>query len=215
MNPTDFVRTHTLPAPVPLLPHLRLLMATEVTPLWHATSELFKQHTMDVPYWAFAWPGGQALARYIWDNPHLVKGKRVVDFAAGSGLAAIIAAQAGAAVVEAIDIDPLAIAAIELNAELNGVAVAVRCAQVIDDPLADFDVVLAGDIFYDRAMAEPCLPWFRRLVMRGAQVFVGDPGRNYSPPSGLSVCATYDVPTSLDLEDAQVKRTRILQVGTV
>ena len=207
----EFVRTRTAPEPVPLCPELRLHTATALTPLWHATADELARWDAS-PFWAFPWAGGQALARHLLDHPELARGRAAFDFASGSGLVAIAAARAGAARVVACDHDPFAAAAIRLNAALAGVAVAVREVDALDDPLDGYDLVLAGDVFYERALAERSLRWFRELDRRGARVLCGDPGRNYSPSSGLRALAEYDVPTSLEIEERTVLRARVLEV---
>ncbi len=207
----DFVRSRTAPAPVPLAPELTLQQATDMTPLWHATAAELAGWD-DSPFWAFPWAGGQALARHVLDHPELVRGRRVLDFASGSGLVAIAAARAGAAEVTAADQDPFCEAALALNAALNGVAVAFRPGDAIGDPLPGVDVVLAGDVFYERRLAEDGLRWFRALAGRGLSVLVGDPGRIYTPRQGLRERAAYDVPTTVAIEDRPLLRTRVLEV---
>ncbi len=213
-SPADleaFVRARTAPAPVPLAPELALFQATELTPLWRATSAELRGWD-DSPFWAFAWPGGQALARHLLDRPALVRGRSVFDFASGSGLAAIAAARAGAARVVACDHDPFCATAVALNAGLNGVRVEFRGGDPIGDPLHGTDLVLAGDVFYEAALAERSLAWFRALARRGATVLAGDPGRIYSPRDGLVERAAYDVPTTLEIEATAIRRTRVLEV---
>jgi predicted nicotinamide N-methyase len=206
-----FIRERTAPTPVPLAPELRLYTATEMTSLWHATAAELEGWDPS-PYWAFPWAGGQALARHLLDHPELVRARRVFDFASGSGLVAIAAARAGAAHAVAADLDPFCEAAVRLNAELNGVAVEFRAGDAIGESLDGFDVLVAGDVFYERPLAEGSLAWFRTVAARGVRVLVGDPGRNYSPPSGLRVVGEYDVPTTVAIEDREVKRTRVLEV---
>jgi predicted nicotinamide N-methyase len=210
----DFVRERTAPAPVPLAPEIVVYQATELTPLWRATaSELHAWD--DSPYWAFPWAGGQALARHVLDHPALVRGLRVVDFATGSGLVAIAAARAGAARVVAIDLDPFCRAAVTLNADLNDVALAFHAADPLGapldaPPLAGTDVVLAGDVFYERELAERAVAWFRALAAAGVRVLAGDAGRAYAPRSGFVEVAVHDVPTTVEIEDAPVRRARVL-----
>lgn len=181
-------------------------LATEITPLWRATQATLDDHDLPPPYWAFAWPGGQALARYLLDHPEAVRGKRVLDFAAGSGLAAIAAARAGAAQVTAADIDPFAAAAIAMNARANGAAIAIMTSDPIDEPVA-WDVVLAGDICYEQPMADRSLAWLRQLAAGGVVVLLADPGRSYAPRTGLIEVGRYLVPTSRDLEDRAERET--------
>jgi predicted nicotinamide N-methyase len=209
MNPrAAFVSAQTKLAPPPLVPEIQLYLASEVTPLWQATEETLARSYVPPPYWAFAWPGGQALARHILDNPQIVAGKHVLDFAAGSGLTAIAAAMAGAAVVAAAEIDPIALAAIGLNATANDVHVAGIAEDIVDTDQA-WDVVLAGDVCYERPMAERVTAWLRALAGRGAVVLLGDPGRAYLPSEGLQALARYTVPTTLDLEDRTERETTI------
>jgi predicted nicotinamide N-methyase len=206
-----FVRARTAPAEVPLVPELRVYQATELTPLWHATAAELAGWD-DSPYWAFPWAGGQALARTILDRPGLVAGRRVFDFATGSGLVALAAARAGAAQVVACDVDPLCAAVVALNAELNALALPFREGDPIGEPLPDFEVVLAGDVFYERRLADRALAWFRRLAARGVLVLAGDAARAYAPAAGFAVRATHDVPTTVEIEDAPVRRARVLEI---
>jgi predicted nicotinamide N-methyase len=205
-DPVAFIRRETAVAAPPLVPEIRLHLATELVPLWQATEAKLAEHGLPPPYWAFAWPGGQALARHVLDHADLVRGRRVLDFAAGSGLSAIAAALAGAASVAAAEIDPFAIAAIGLNARLNGVAVETLAQDVVGDA-GDWDIVLAGDVCYERPMAERVAAWLGRLARRGTTVLMGDPGRNYLPADGLAEIARYQVPTSLELEDRTLRET--------
>lgn len=215
-DPADFIRAHAAPTPPSLLPELRLYLASEVTPLWHATEETLRQNNLPPPYWAFAWPGGQALARLLLDRPEIVRGRRVLDFAAGSGVVGVAAARAGAARVVCAEIDRFAAAAIALNAQLNHVTAEVIDHDVIGRPLdgllTGIDVVLAGDVCYERPMAERAISWFRLLTAQGVEVMLGDPGRAYLPKSGLERAAAYDVPTSLDLEDREMRATTVWRV---
>jgi predicted nicotinamide N-methyase len=201
-----FIQAQTAIAAPPLTPEIRLHLATEITPIWEATEATLAQMNLAPPYWAFAWAGGQALTRFLLDHPDWVKGKRVLDFAAGSGLSAIGAAKAGAAHVQAAEIDGYAIAAIALNARINNVAIdLVREDLVGVEPR--WDVVLAGDVCYERPMAERVIAWFRALAGRGVDILMGDPGRAYLPQSGLVELARYQVPTSLELEDRTMRET--------
>jgi predicted nicotinamide N-methyase len=198
-DPTAFIHAQTALTAPPLVPEIRLHLASEVTPLWRATEATLASRNVPPPYWAFAWPGGQALARYVLDNPERVAGRRVLDFAAGSGLAGIAAARGGAEAVTAADVDAHAAAAIALNAAANGVTIDILHDDPIDRPSA-WDVVLAGDICYEQPMAERATNWLRRLAAAGTEVLLGDPGRSYRPADGLVELARYRVPTSLDLE---------------
>ena len=195
-----FIRANTAVATPPLLPEIRLHLASEITPLWHATEATLARDQLPPPYWAFAWAGGQALARYLLDNPRLVRGKHALDFGAGSGLVSIAVAKAGA-LATAAEIDPFAQAAIRLNAALNDVEVAVGVGDVIGREIAPWDIVLAGDMCYERPLAERLTAWLRGLAKRGVTVLLGDPGRAYLPASGLEPLARYTVPTTLELED--------------
>jgi predicted nicotinamide N-methyase len=193
-----FVREQTVLGRAPLVPEIALHLATEVTPIWQATEAWLAARNIDPPYWAFAWPGGQALARYALDHPAHVRGRRVLDFAAGCGIAAIACAQAGAALVEAAEIDALAVAAIGENAATNGVTVLGDVGDVVGAPCR-WDLILAGDVCYEAPMTEHVLPWLRRMAQE-AEVWLADPGRAYLPGSGLVPLARYVVPTTLELE---------------
>ena len=216
-----FVRDRTTPAPVPLVPEILLYQATELTPLWRATARELAGSD-PAPFWAFAWAGGQALARHLLDHPALVRGRLAVDVACGSGLVAIAAARAGARHVIANDLDPFCEAVVALNAELNGVHVVFRrgdltagaAAPTRPDDLDDDDaeVILAGDVFYERLLAEALLARGARAAARGARALVGDPGRIYSPRTGLAELGVYEVPTSPEIESGPSLRTRVLEV---
>jgi predicted nicotinamide N-methyase len=207
-----FVRAHTVLARVPFVTEISLFTATDVTPLWRATQEWLGTFGLEVPFWCVPWAGGQALARWVLDHPESVRGKRVADFGAGSGLVAIACARAGASSVRAIDVDPLAEAACLLNAEANGVALEVVCADVVDTAL-DTDVLLAGDVWYERAPAARFGAWLTTLASSGVCVLTGDPSRAYVP-AGLHELARYDVPTCADLESTTVRVTRVLELLT-
>jgi predicted nicotinamide N-methyase len=206
-----FIRSHTRLLPVPHAPEIRLHVADEATPLWRKTEEELGEIGLPPPFWAFAWAGGQALARHVLDHPELVRGRRVLDFAAGSGLVGIAAMLAGAATAEAADIDAFAVAAITLNAEANGVAVSALCEDLVGRDRG-WDVVLAGDVCYERDMAASVTDWLAALAARGALVLVGDPGRSYLPRPRLEALATYTVPTTRELEDSEVKRTTVWRI---
>jgi predicted nicotinamide N-methyase len=180
-----------------------------VTPIWRLTEEELGELGLPPPFWAFAWAGGQALARYLLDHPAETLGKRVVDFATGSGLVAIAAMKAGAADVLAADIDPFCAAAVALNAEANAVAVAFTAANLLDRAPPAADLILAADIFYEKPMAEAAMAWLTQARAAGARVLVGDPGRSYFPKSGLIHLAEYRVQTTRELEDAEIKRTSV------
>ena len=210
-DPAAFIRAQTALGAPSIVPEIRLHLASEVTPLWQATEATLSERNVPPPYWAFAWPGGQALARHIIDHPATVRGRRVLDFAAGSGVVAIAAARAGAAGVTAADIDPFAATAIALNAAANGVAVAVETEDLIDRASV-WDVVLAGDVCYEQPMAGRTTAWLRRLADAGTTVLMGDPGRTYRPTDGLVERGRYQVPTSLDLECRTLQETVVWQL---
>ncbi len=194
-----FVRAHTLPTQAPLVPEVMLHLASEITPIWQATETWLAERNIAPPFWAFAWPGGQALARHVLDQPDQVTGRRVLDFAAGGGIAAIACAQAGATTVEAADIDTLAGAAIRLNARINGVHLAAVNTDVVGSACR-WDLILCGDVCYEAPMTGHILPWLRRMAEH-CVVWVADPGRAYLPREGLAAFASYRVPTTLELED--------------
>jgi len=207
-----FIRANTALAPPPLVPEIRLHLASEVTTLWHATEAALQAAQLPPPYWAFAWAGGQALARHVLDHRELVSGRRVLDVGAGSGLVAIAAALAGAGAVTAADIDPFAAAVIALNATANGVAVAVETADLIAAPPPELDVMLVGDMCYERPLAERLIAWLARAASAGALVLIGDPGRAYLPRTRLTPVADYAVPTPLDLEDRENRDTTVFRL---
>lgn len=203
-----FIRAETRLLPVPHAPEIRLHVADEATPLWQKTEDELGEIGLPPPFWAFAWAGGQALARYLLDHPEVVRGRRVLDVASGSGLVAIAAAMGGASAVEAADIDAFATAAIAINAEANGVAVTPRLADLVGTD-EGWDVVLTGDIFYERDISERMAPWLRALDARGATVLIGDPGRSYMPKAEVEQIAQYRVAVTRDLEDADIKLSRV------
>ena len=203
-----FIRENTRLLPVPHAPEISLYTADEATELWQRTEDELGEIGLPPPFWAFAWAGGQALARYILDNPRFVANRRVLDFASGSGLVAIAAAKAGASRVEACDIDAFAVDSIALNAEVNGVAIEARLGDLVglDD---GWDVVLAGDVSYERDMAARVTDWLEALRKRGATVLIGDPGRSYLARDRLISVADYRIPVTRSLEDADIKETRV------
>ena len=203
-----FIRANTRLLVVPHAPEISLQLADEATALWEKTEDELGEIGLPPPFWAFAWAGGQALARYILDNPAIVAGKSVLDFASGSGLVAVAAAKAGAARVDASEIDVFAVEAIAINAAVNGLTIAPRLGDIID---ADegWDVVLAGDVSYERDMAQRVTDWLERLALRGALVLVGDPGRSYLARERLEPVAEYRVPVTRALEDSEIKRTHV------
>jgi predicted nicotinamide N-methyase len=203
----EFVRAVTELARVPLVPEVWLRQADDAFGLWERTEESRGQ-PLPPPFWAFPWAGGQALARYVLDHPELVRGRTVLDLAAGSGLVAVAAARAGAREVRAADIDPLALAAVELNAAANGVTVAAVPGDGLDGD-ARAEVVLAGDVCYERGFAKRAVAFLRRAAAAGALVLLGDPGRAYLPESGLELVARYAVPVIEELENTATKPTSV------
>ncbi|RAZ74858.1 methyltransferase [Mesorhizobium atlanticum] len=211
-NAKKFILDNTALMAPPHVPEVLLHLADEAHDLWLRTEEELAEIGLPPPFWAFAWAGGQGLARYVLDHPEAVLGRRVLDFASGSGLVAVAAMKAGAAAVIAADIDPFCETAIALNLDANGVEaqfLGTDCVGTDDG----WDVVLAGDVFYDKAFADRLLPWFASLRARGAEVLVGDPGRAYLPRTGLQSLAVYQVPVTRVLEDAEVKRTTVWRLA--
>ncbi|HEY8871179.1 MAG TPA: 50S ribosomal protein L11 methyltransferase [Candidatus Limnocylindrales bacterium] len=204
-----FVLRHTRLGPVPGLEEIRLHLADEALPLWHAVQIATRNPDAPLPYWAFAWAGGLAIGRYLREQPEAVAGRRVFDLASGSGLCGIAAMKAGAAAVTAADIDLLAVSAIELNARANGRRMGVVRRDVLDEEAPEVDVILAGDCWYDAGLAERVLPWLQRARARGIDVLVGDPGRRYLPTGALRELASYDVRTTTELEDLDRKQGRV------
>lgn len=208
-----FIAAHTGIEAPSLVPELRLHLATEVSPLWHATEAFLQESGVAPPFWAFAWAGGQALARHVLDHPETVRGRSVLDVASGGGVVGLAAARAGARHVVCADVDPFAATAVLMNAALNGLesVVEARCADVTatlaDD--APGSVILAGDVCYEQPMAARVLAFLQGRVTAGARVLLGDPGRAYVPAAGVEALAVYDVPTTLDLEDRDVRRTTV------
>ncbi|WFE52778.1 50S ribosomal protein L11 methyltransferase [Micromonospora sp. WMMD1155] len=198
--------------PTPFVPEVRLHLAEDAI-VWWARMEATAGHALPAPYWASAWAGGQALARHLLDHPELAAGRRVLDLAAGSGLVAIAAALAGATQVIANDIDPYAVAAVTLNARANQVAVDAVGDDLLDRVDAEADLVVAGDVFYDRAMADRVLPFLERIAATGADVLVGDPGREHLPADRLTVLADYPVPTTEPSVDPSPRRVQVLRPG--
>ncbi len=211
MTEAEFVRAHTAVAAAPLVPELSLHLATEITPLWEATEAWLETKGVAPPYWAFAWPGGQATARHLLDHPEQARGRRVLDFAAGCGIAALAAARAGASRVEACEIDPIAIAAIRMNAAINTLTVTATLGDLAGAP-ARWDLILAGDVCYEAPMTRHILPWLRALA-GSTEVWLADPGRAYLPERGLEAIAVYDVPTTTELEDRTERRTTLYRLA--
>ncbi len=203
-SPHDFIRANTELIAPPLVPEVRLHLATEVVPLWRKTEEELAEQGVPPPYWAFAWAGGQALSRYILDHADDVRGKSVLDFGSGSGLVAIAAKKAGAARVLAADIDRFAAEAIALNAAANAADVNITTDDVIGRD--EWDVILVGDMCYERPLAERLMAW---LTQSNARVLLGDPGRSYFPKSGVAKLATYRVQTTRELEDREIRETSV------
>jgi predicted nicotinamide N-methyase len=213
-DPQTFIRANTaLEAPA-MVPEFKLWLASEYVPIWQATEAWLEEQNIDPPYWAFCWPGGQAVARYLLDNPTLVAGKRVIDFAAGSGVSSMAAAKAGAASVLANDIDLLSLVAARLNAEANGLSIDTSSADWLagrdGDP--ETEVVIAGDVCYEREMSKRALDWLRGHANRGRLVLLGDPGRNYFSAQGLEERARYEIPTTLQLENRGMRETVVWRV---
>ncbi|HLF21868.1 MAG TPA: methyltransferase [Aestuariivirga sp.] len=193
----------------PLVPEIRLHLAHEAVPVWQKTEEELGEIGLPPPFWAFAWAGGQALARHVLDRPELVRGRSVIDLASGSGLVAIAAIKAGAASVLAADIDGFAVAAVGLNAALNGVALEITRDDLLAAPPPSCDVVLVGDLFYEKALAGRVLAWLRQAEAAGGLVLIGDPGRSYLPKDELVKLAEYNVPVTRELEDSEIKRSAV------
>ena len=204
-----FILRHTRLRPVPGLEEVRLHLADEVLPLWHAVQVETRDEDAPLPYWAFAWGGGLAIGRYLREHPDAVTGRRVFDLGSGSGLCAIAALHAGAAEVAASDIDPLAIAAVELNARANACRVSVTARDVLDEDVPEVDVIVAGDCWYEARFAERILPWLLRAREAGVEILVGDPGRRYLPLEEMDELASYEVRTTTELEDLALKRGRV------
>jgi len=213
-DPASFIRQNTGLLPPPLVPEVRLHLATEVVPLWRKTEEELEAEGVPPPYWAFAWAGGQALARYVLDHPEVVRGKKALDFGSGSGLVAIAAAKAGAVHVLAADIDKFAAAAIALNAKANDARIDITQEDVIGRD-GDWETILLGDMCYERPLAERLLVWLSERARAGALVLLGDPGRTYFPKSGVEKLATYRVQTTRELEDREIRETSVYRLGNV
>ncbi len=213
MHPADFIRANTKILAVPLVPEIRLHLAEESLPIWQKTEEELGQMNVPPPYWAFAWAGGQALARYVLDNA-IVRGRDVLDLGAGAGLTAIAAMKAGAARVLAADIDALALAAVALNAQANAVSVATTDSDLLAAPPAAFDIILVGDLFYERPLADRVLAFIETASSCGAEILVGDPRRSYFPKNRFRQVAEYSVPVTRELEDAEIKRTAVWRLAS-
>ncbi|HTT99138.1 MAG TPA: methyltransferase [Rhizomicrobium sp.] len=210
-DPHEFIRANASLIAPPLVPEIRLHLATEVVPLWRKTEEELEAEGVPPPYWAFAWAGGQALSRYVLDNPNVVSGKSVLDFGSGSGLVAIAAAKAGATRVLAADIDKFASAAIAENARANESILEVTTDDVIGQNRG-WKTVLIGDMCYERPLAERLLAWLRELASNGVFILLGDPGRSYFPKTGVEKLATYRVQTTRELEDREIRETSVYRL---
>ena len=208
-----FINANTRLVTPPLVPEMRLHLADEALPIWQKTEKELGGLNLPPPYWAFAWPGSQALARYVLDNRRIVVGKAVLDLGSGSGLAAIAACTAGALSVLAADTDPWAIVAVEMNAAANGLRVTTTSADLLAAAPPNIDVVLVGDLFYERALAERVLAFVERANAGGAQVLIGDPERSYFPRGRFRKLADYAVPVTRELEDAEIKPTAVWQLA--
>jgi predicted nicotinamide N-methyase len=207
------VAHHTRLQPVAGIAGIRLHLAEDVAPVWHATEAALGLAGAPIPYWAFAWAGGLALARFLQDHPDEVKGRRVLDLATGSGLVAIAASLAGASAVSAADVDPFAEAAVGMNARANGVRIAFVGRDLLDEEPPDVDVLLVADTWYEGPLAERVMPWLRAAAQRGIRVLVGDPGRRYLPASGLLQLASYEVQTTTRLEDRAIVQSRVFTLA--
>lgn len=212
-DPANFIRANTRLLPVPLVPEIRLHLAEESLPIWQQTEEQLGEMNVPPPYWAFAWAGGQALARYLLDHPALVAGRVVLDLGAGAGLASIAAMRAGAARTLAADIDALALTAIALNAEVNAVTIERAGDDLLAAPPPACDLLLVGDLFYERPLAERVLAFVEAARAQGADVLVGDPRRSYFPADRFRQVAEYAVPVTRELEDAEIKRTAVWRLA--
>jgi predicted nicotinamide N-methyase len=214
IDPENFIRKNTALETPALVPEFKLWLATEYVPIWQATETWLEEQNIDPPYWAFCWPGGQAIARFLLDNPDRVRGKKVIDFAAGSGVSSMAAARAGATEVIANDIDLLSLIAARLNAEANGLCVATSADDWLAeaDAMPQADVVIAGDVCYEKEMSVRALAWLRGHANAGRLVLLGDPGRNYFSAQGLEELARYEIPTSLQLENRGMRETVVWRV---
>lgn len=216
MNPvqdhSSFILANTVKLAPPLVPELTLHLAHEAVPIWHKTEEELGEIGLAPPFWAFAWAGGQALARHILDNPEIVRGKRGVDLASGSGLVALAAMKAGANSILAADIDVFAAAAMRINSSLNGVKLDITTANLLNAAPPDVDFLLVGDLFYEKELAARVLAWLEQGRTQGARIWVGDPGRAYFPKDRFTKRAEYVVPVTRELEDSEIKRTAVWEL---
>jgi predicted nicotinamide N-methyase len=212
INHAAFVRDNTSMLAPPLVPEIVLHLAHEAVPIWQKSEEELGEIGLPPPFWAFAWAGGQALARYVLDHQDLVRGKSVLDLATGSGLVAIAAQKAGASSVLAADIDRFACAAARLNAQANAATIDISDEDLLEREPGIFDVVLVGDLFYEKGLAERVHAWLIAAKANGAAILIGDPGRSYLPKSALQHVIDYDVPVTRELEDAEIKRTAVWRI---
>ncbi len=208
----EFIRQNTSLLAPPLVPEVLLHLAHEAVPIWQKTEEELGEIGLPPPFWAFAWAGGQALARYVLDHPALVAGRSVLDLATGSGLVGIAAKKAGAQTVLAADIDLFATAATRLNSQANDVALAITDDDLLENEPGRFDVILVGDLFYEKDLAARVHAWLRQAREQGALALIGDPGRSYLPKSALTHVIDYNVPVTRELEDSEIKRTAVWRV---
>lgn len=211
-DPADFIRRNAALHEPPLIPEIRLYLASEIVPIWQMTEEEMQENGLPPPFWAFAWAGGQALSRYILDNPHVVSGKNVLDFGSGSGLIGIAAKMAGAQSVLCADIDAFAEQAIILNAAENKTPLTATTEDLVGVKNRGWQVILVGDMCYEGPLAARIEAWLRRLVSEGVEVLIGDPGRTYLPKSGLEKLISYAVKTTRELEDSDVRNTSVWRV---
>jgi predicted nicotinamide N-methyase len=209
LNPTTFIFANTTLSPVPLTPEIQLHLAHEAVPLWQKTEEELGEIGLAPPFWAFAWAGGQALARYVLDHRETVKSKRVIEIASGSGLVAIAAMKAGATHVLAADIDAFAVASMAINATANKVDITTTSTDLLKSHPPQTDIILVGDLFYEKSTAEIVFDWLTKAKAQGTHVLIGDPGRSYLPKDKLTKLAEYNVPVTRDLEDTEIKRTAV------
>jgi predicted nicotinamide N-methyase len=212
MNHTVFILANTEILSPPLVPEVKLHLAHEALPIWQKTEDELGEIGLPPPFWAFAWAGGQALARYILDHPEIVRGRKVVDLASGSGLVGIAAMKAGASHVLSADIDAFSVTAIAINAALNDVAIEVTDVDLLESPI-DTDVILVGDLFYEKGVATRCYDWLLKAHVKSVVVLIGDPGRSYLPKDKLSKVAEYMVAVSRDLEDAEIKNSAVWRLA--
>jgi predicted nicotinamide N-methyase len=211
--PRELVLSRTRLQSPPVVPELELHLADDMDEAWAALQRELDDGELPPPFWAFAWLGGQAVARHVLDDPSLVRGRSVLDLATGSGLCALAAARAGAASVRAVDVDPVAAEAARLNAAHNGLTIEVACADLLDEDPPRVDVVLAGDVFYDAKMSARVQPWLLAARAAGSRVVVGDPGRHYLPRALMTELGEYEVPTTRELEGVELKRVRVYALG--